>query len=51
MPFFGAKIDIDDKDLLLVEAIVKRVCKSIDGMSEAIAKVAEAVEKKKMRLE
>jgi len=50
MGLFEAGVNIDDKDLLLIESIVKRVCRSLDGMSAAVTRVAEAVEKKKLEL-
>ena len=47
---FG-KVNIDDKDLKVIEAIVEKVCGAIDGVATAMNRIADVVEKKKLRME
>lgn len=47
---FG-KVNIDDKDLAVIDVIVGKVCESIDGVAKAMNRIAEVVEKKKLNME
>lgn len=44
------KHDIDDGDMVVIERIVERICKSVDEVSKSITNVADAVKNKKLEL-
>lgn len=41
-------IDINDKDLTVIERIVERICKSIDGVAVSFNEIAKAIREKKI---
>lgn len=47
---FG-KVNIDDKDLKIIEIIVNKLCQSIDNVAKSMSEIAKAIAGKKIKMD